>query len=1134
MTAAGIPDVLIGLGGGGSNITYRFLSQEWILESVIGLNTESGDSLNSLAVGTVDSTPQAGLHRERAEEVQERIGRIEEVTGQPGAGALRFTQPTLLTEFIPDDWLKPEGLEDDELVESLCEAEGLNNWWVSPESQVVQEVLDTEFENGVVRNRSLGKALYHLWKYENGLDSIDPSTQNSRVAVVTALGGGTGSGMLLDYATDIASDDIHLYAVLPGPEAPAVEKENTFAALSELEYAYQAGESPFRTITLLPHLSEAADSTFELAAVRTLLAHQAMMSTSRKTPGDLPGAGANRIHHGQFAPFTIAAPETIDVPFSRQEHALDVLQEIIDLRHGWLEVEADCCSIVEEYLYDQFSDIASEVLDEGTLDNTQSGHNLETTETLRKRLESDIGELLDLDAFAFTPFYSEIQHLRTIVDGELVSSKEQTATAGDESNVDMGEFLDLALNYLPAALPDPAAVEDYHPLYLTFLETIQEELEHIARVRELSVAIGSITTENTELSAEQADDIRRLLDAVMMGADRSTLFERTRDIERRQNDLASQVQELRDRQQDLEDYYERAQVITTERLELWLDSVSEDLDRLASLNEIEADLLEGVSQLQDEIERAMYELESADSIGEAESVGLDLGQYQWIARELAEHGIASLDLNHIEDSFYHVREAKIAELEYHAGLFTRFFGSDYEESYRDHREAVTGGQWFDIEPPEASDDRSFSCTFNFGKLPSEKDAASYRTYLVDTIVEEFETEYLSLRLEDEIERAVPRQRFDMFTDNLGGTVLGNLKTELSESRAESVPDLEQIIRPETPPRIEESDPATTTNGPPLVNPYRSYLNPISDQYQTLTDELSHQERTFQIFDHLPEPAPRLSDIREKYTAALKEAKTEFTTDVSAGDERYTTRFDVGFEAYHPADDLGDAGFLADNTHRVAAHFNNVIGIIGAGSDRAPIEEFSPTTDWNDDDLNSSDYKQSVSTVSFSRAFGQDTTPPEIPTWIKQALENAGLVQPGDSTEHEMFHMGGPDEITMVLFISDVFLDNLSNMAARYGYWDAYKEHQAKSESAISRHALGVGGRWDVWETIGEWATNMDVNPYQSAADGAFVYRETIGNVQDQDFITELLRARQDSEDAERNLFLDMLAFEPLERTVEFG
>lgn len=1132
MNSAGIPDVLIGLGGGGSNIVYRFLKQEWILESVMGVDVEAGNDLNPLAAATIDSTSQRNLHSRRAGEVHERIQRVKDPAEKPGSGVLQFRQPTLLSESIPEQWFKEEGLENQADINELCQAEGLNNWWVSPESQAVQQVLETSFESGVVRNRSLGKAFYHLWKHENRLEKIDPSIQDSRVAVVTALGGGTGSGILLDYATDITSRDIHLYAVLPDPEAPSVEKANAFVALSELEYADQAGESPFRTITLLPHHSAAAESTFEMAAVRTLLAHQASITRAGTGMGTPPGQ--NRVLH-EYTPFTIAAPDTIEVPLSEQAHALEFVQEFVDRRQEALKIEDERCSEVEAYLKECFPDTAGAVLDGAVLDADGSGYDSEVAVILRERVARDLLELLDVDVFAFTPFHSKIEHLQTSIESEIDLITGSTAPSGSDSDVEPQVFLEQVLTHLPATIPTIDGEQDHHPIYQELLDTIQTDLENIKRLHELSLAIAAITPDKTPHSPDQAKDIRQHLDAVLMGTDSADSFETIWEIQYHQDELATHVNEYREFRQELEAYYERAQELISQRLFRWQDGVSDELDRLASLNEIESDLREGIVRLQEEIEHAVQEIEAASSVSEVEDIILDLSQYQWVARAVNKHSITTLDLDRIEEVFnQEVREAKITWIEYNNSLINRVFGPNYENIYRTHWVSVEDSAWFSIQPPEAADDDPFTCRFNSDDLPQEREVDRYRNHLIDIIMRQFEADFLSLSLGDEIDQPVPGDGFEIFADEQVPAFLDNLKETLHKSTTQNVSALIGQLRPESPPEIDETEP-TESSGPPMVNPYRLYFASLQEQYEDLRAEVREVEQLLDTLEFLPEPDRALTSAQKEYTTLIEEAQDEFVTGVNAGEGPYTTCFEFEPEGYQPSAELGDADFLTANTHRVADHFSNVLHRFGAGNDRVPICVSTPEVGPNYPNLSPSQYAHNVSTVALSRAFDQGTDLSEI----SNALDwgSRGICPLGNQTHQELFHMGGPDEITMVLFVSDVFLDNLSSMVVPDGYWDAYQQAQSDGYAVEHRHALGLGGRWDVWPTLGEWVsrkepgseetTKNEQNCSLSGGNGAFVYRDMIGDVDTSEFMGGLLTARQDTEETEQELFLNMLAFDQL-------
>lgn len=115
--------------------------------------------------------------------------------------------------------------------------------------------------------------------------------------------------------------------------------------------------------------------------------------------------------------------------------------------------------------------------------------------------------------------------------------------------------------------------------------------------------------------------------------------------------------------------------------------------------------------------------------------------------------------------------------------------------------------------------------------------------------------------------------------------------------------------------------------------------------------------------------------------------------------------------------------------------------------------------------------------------------------------------------------GDRDEITMVTFIGGLFLDNIGHVSKGDGYMDLY-EGSSQSGFIASHHTIGVGGNWNRWSTMYEWAVDSG-KTYDENDFGAYVYRDTVRDV-DEEFLSEVMIADTSEEEDPRDIFLNML------------
>ena len=248
-----LPNVIIGIGQAGKELTFELLKQDWIVERA--LRKEKGIGfVKSLIIDT--ATGEAPDDLNTISEIENNIREHSKDIGKPVDIKIKYV-------CIPWEIQlnTPSELRDTAIVNSIKEKMGIDVWWIEDKNAGLKDwfkelkefspSIENDFRGGTYRNRAITKAVFYKAIYEGVIDFDYPGDD---AAIIVGLGGGTGSGMFIDVAKMLEKNNFNvtLFAVLPTTHETAACKANAFAALSELEYLNLTNESPFNTIVLLP------------------------------------------------------------------------------------------------------------------------------------------------------------------------------------------------------------------------------------------------------------------------------------------------------------------------------------------------------------------------------------------------------------------------------------------------------------------------------------------------------------------------------------------------------------------------------------------------------------------------------------------------------------------------------------------------------------------------------------------------------------------------------------------------------------------------------------------------------------------------------------------------------------------
>lgn len=356
-----IPDVIFALGGGGKEMAYHLLEQDWVLEEILRPRPHHAESLSVRVLDTAVDDQNADTARMRS--IRNRRDDLLEEYNQAGreTGSLRLDYE-LLTEGMV--FHSATDLTGSREVPAIAEANGMDpeNWWLEPTD--IDENLN--FARGVFRRRALAKAtFFKAYAESQDVRSVLDVTEPGRVAIFVGLGGGTGSGILPDVIKRVnqkcPSAEITVFGVLSSASEKDTVHKNTAAALCELERMRLSEDDPLKNVVLYPidatryegkngnSVSTAkALEEFDEAFCQSVLAYYGAKGEDQfnQTPS--------------FAPFTMAIPQVLEYNIANLEQARTHLTHRVDALVDGFEAERELLDRVGQFYTDEGVDSASE------------------------------------------------------------------------------------------------------------------------------------------------------------------------------------------------------------------------------------------------------------------------------------------------------------------------------------------------------------------------------------------------------------------------------------------------------------------------------------------------------------------------------------------------------------------------------------------------------------------------------------------------------------------------------------------------------------------------------------------------------------------------------------------------------
>lgn len=1156
------PDVLVGVGGAGSSIVYEFMEQDWILDSAVGTGQFAGAEPQPLKAYTIDSALDDSVH-DRVGEIQSTIDELisEHETADPMIDV--SLEHRSVTTDVPSEWRQTNMLTAAENVGRMLSKRRMNAWWFAEGREPLQKMKSEGFAGGVYRRRAVSKALFHLSEYA-GDGVTPPSGVDDEVVMVAAIGGGTGSGTIVDLAAEMDADHVDLFAVIPTTGEKQKEKANAFAALSELEYLETSGESPFRTITLIPYLGgsggvgEATDDEAATAAVRTIVAHHQGMrgrnlrdmlnTTSRNGP---PG----------YSSFTVAAPKTIEYNIEKKDRAKAEIRETVDRRHEELGAEANLCDLTSAFLDREFPD----TLD--TVDEPETEERRRAMIGLSRRVERLFEETLQQEAVRVAGVAAECEELIDLyrqIDENVVDNPQVGSSEADEAEARAGRTAERLREHVT-----PTDYGEDGSIGQRLAKVVRRELGVVSKRHELLSRIYRIPAIADELGLtdDEAVTVRDVFTDVVLDADESLLgVVQTPSF----SVVVDQYEEERDELVQKHEQYDAFESELRSELATKVSDVRSGVEEhVATVAEVDRrfpevasgrSVIERIDRLAAEVRETVDDVLRMDRPGTVDP-SLEFDEFEELNADLEAVGVDPIPGDTLERGLQRLLDAKNASLDHNSGLIP-----GRPDRTADYQNAVN---WLNNElgfvvgdggyVPAV--DEPFDATFDESAIRRYEAVAAVRQRAVEGAVdgalgelcgtdgELFQPDTGAL-VETRLDRGVEYLRVTV--DPPTGLTSDALREEVRRRLREGEQEDPQVRLERLFPRLSEShhepESLTTRLEEAYLRPVDRGIEEIETSLEQLGDNgVTDSEGTLETLGRLRalagrfEQTDRQAELPSVTTASEDEVYGADFTELCEGGmtfdiglDRGTNREDHPYVHDRDADTADLAGSPDDieESDVLQNRADEIFGLLGRSAehlfrgryDRAPVSEFEPQGSGDDVDAVYRDMR--YVNVFFSRALDErENLTPEDGTLHPEVTEVFEKHTPfeGDTYGEAQFGIGGPDGVTMVTFVAGLTLDNVARVTGADGYKATYERMYRNHSFLPTHHAVGLGGNWDRWERLRESTADDRAGPEY----GAFVYRDTVRQM-DTEFVTELQR-RDDEEVVE--LIQEMISTETFDSTI---
>ncbi len=1136
MSRCNTPDTLIGVGGGGSKVVYKFMEQDWILEDLLDTESYERDEPGTLQAYTIDTATGDDWHDERYGPINRKIKSLLDDVDKANDLLNVGIEQQNIVESIPNRWTNTENMTAPGAVKELLERRNLNNWWLKDNREPLKKVQSDGFAGGVFRRRAVSKALYHINEYVG--DSVLP-TNPGQTAMVTTLGGGTGSGTFIDMAREMDAENIDLFAIIPSVGDQAKQKTNGLAALSELEYLWINNESPFRSVTLIPHVGSVSDDDFEMAAVRSILAQQNGMDGGniwdQLNPGSTNGPP-------EFAGFTMAVPYTMEYEVDQRESAREEVEKTLTEKLEELTEEGYLYKVVETYLEENFPS-AMEAVEGDVSTEPVVNQSME----LRKRYEDVRDEFLTDDGLRVAGLDEERRTIRDQV---------QVQANGDVTIPDDAQEPEAARHFVEQ-VPDiahiePSNIDNEGALGYLLASVVRKEIGNIQKRRDLWKQISAITAENVDnshaLTVSQARMVRDVLRDIVLNPDQETYHHvQNPSFDETLEQIQSAVDELTEEHSQLVTLRDRVGDRVDEWIETWRDDVRDDASHVAAVNKHRSEIVSLINDLESAIESRLDTINDA-ATEEGMNGSLDFNSFDVLNSKLSAVGADPIDGEGIEEALGILVDIKTAQLDHNSGLLPGRpdKSNEFDNKYR---ELQTLGDWFTVNPERSSKDvrDPFNCVFDPSTIQRSTQIGRSYEDTIDRMSTAFDEQFTDagtliefgpedLAIDDPaVEKTVP-------ADRNPSELRDQLVADLQASNAGDAHSLLDDVMP--------LDAGSTRGDSVSHHLYERYVQPFDEEIDDVKEglrvrggnDIVDTDGTVEALERLraiagahsevdsnisvPEVTPPEDtetygrDFARSYEG-IYQFDVEPSVPASGADHPYLRRGETNPEDLVSSPrSIEESGVLENHEDEIFKFFgNSVEAMFENRHGRAPINDFSPQglKDRSEGEPTYDGLRYVPVYMSRTLEYEDDVTAaadnplhPDVTDVFSE-----GTMINTDTYDEEQYDIGNPDEITMVTFIGGLTMDNLSVVTDPDGYLQTYREVSDNTSFIPTHHTVGIGGMWQYWAQLHEWTRESadDVNY------GAYVFRDEVRPLDmDEEFVMHM---NDDSDEEVAGLLNDL-------------
>lgn len=748
------PERVFAIGGAGKSIALELLESDWVVEEVL----QPRPAPASMTVTIIDTAEgEQNTDKQRIAEIREAISERERELRDSEQG--RTGTITVEYKLITDD-LHLSGMIDllgEEAVPRITAGNGMaeDDWWL--EQQHINENLD--FAKGVVRKRGLGKALYYkAYAEDDEISSYIDLPQQGQVAMLVGLGGGTGSGIMIDLARHLQrkqrTAEITLFGILPNHTEGRRESTNAYAALSELEYNALRGEQLFKDRVVIPIDPTNFDGKTSNRIQTDKLLQELdeavlyLLISYYNTEGlEDPFADTPR-----YAPFTVGIPQVLRYNVEAISDARSQFRELLQTKEQALQQEAAIYTRVEQFLSEHYSP------DGGT----------ETEFSLRDVDRTDLTERLNgIESWLEFDLFTELEYRSVELVGDLI---EEGQTGGGS----ITEQLDIIAGSL-------RAVDMTEQGAGGFVDTIDENLAEV-----LEQNLRLLERRRRILERRQAVDDSPIRDSIEylinLGDANTSPGVKLQRLEQQLSELTDEHEQTAAERSDvterLEQRREEQVAAVTEQASAWIRAVEPEVEQLGQLN---LDAIEGaLTNLDRALDQFVYSVVNTVSHEEVDQIPTDdvLEATDQLSRLLESTAVdISASVRSVSSGLSQLKKAKKAFITMHREKtaverikpWKSSTDREHNEARRDYRvqkNNLHDGGVFQIGPPE----EEFTVTITHDGAAILRECRQQQTALSESVLDRLD-DYL-----DEVPRETRR----------------SLKTEL-ESETPSVERLRETV-----------------------------------------------------------------------------------------------------------------------------------------------------------------------------------------------------------------------------------------------------------------------------------------------------------------------------------------------------